>query len=115
VDNDEYKNTRTFSKFDKNIISRNAHNLCEICRNKTDRMVYDHWVPHSKGANTFITNCVYLCETCNLTKKDKDPLIIVKKVIQRINKIETRISNVIFPDRIIIIESIIKMLNRMYN
>ena len=66
---------------------------CAICHNDTKyvKEVIDHWIPHNSGGKTLFNNGVLLCEQCNITKRDRNPFFISKKVLCRTIEIDQRI------------------------
>lgn len=81
-------NPRNFSlKIQLQVLER-SKKKCELCGcniNKSEE--YDHWIPHSYGGKSILENCVVLCRSCNLKKKDKNEFNIILQFIKKINKI----------------------------
>jgi hypothetical protein len=72
---------RCFSIKIKEALKSKTHNKCEICGDMGE--VADHWRPWSKNKdNPNITtegNAVWLCEKCNLIKKDHPSIRLVER------------------------------------
>lgn len=49
---------------------------CSICKDKCLHSFHvDHVMPLSKGGSNAISNIQILCPTCNMSKKDRDPVL----------------------------------------
>lgn len=46
---------------------------CAYCEKKTENMHWEHIIPSSRGGPDTIDNQVLSCQSCNLSKGDKDP------------------------------------------
>lgn len=46
---------------------------CAYCGTSTEKLEWEHIIPHSKGGPDSIDNLVLACRNCNLKKGDKDP------------------------------------------
>ena len=86
-------------------VKERNENKCEACGDTTERMCADHGRAWSKyyleNPNiSTIGNCVWLCERCNIIKKDRSGYHIVRKCICSLEKwklIYDRISSNGFP------------------
>jgi 5-methylcytosine-specific restriction endonuclease McrA len=52
---------------------------CAACTKRLTKHHVDHIVPLSKGGSNYPTNLQLLCPPCNLSKKDKDPILFAQQ------------------------------------
>ena len=78
------KPKRMFTDEVKDIVRERCSNKCECCGNTEYEMCSDHWRSYHHYYEEYpnITtegNCVWLCETCNIIKKDRSAIHLVRK------------------------------------
>lgn len=94
------KPPRMFDDAIKGAVIARTKNKCEVCDNTEERMCGDHWRAYNHYHEEYPNistegNCVWLCETCNIIKKDRSAIHLVRKgrcSMERFQTIDDRIT-----------------------